>query len=189
MVSVPAGSFGRSHCIFLSYCKAFRVDPRQEAEPDITAGGSTIRYRSTSGANASVPDFSALFGCCGELARKSIYARRKAFRTTTLSLGLSFLAFISFLNLETISGIFTEDTYFNQYRDKWDFLLSIDASEVPDSGLTDEITKIEGVKSCLTYRRLKAQAALPEELFSSQLKETGIGNLNDQIKKVTTANI
>ena len=127
--------------------------------------------------------FSALFGCCGELARKSIYARRKAFRTTTLSLGLSFLAFISFLNLETISGIFTEDTYFNQYRDKWDFLLSIDASEVPDSGLTDEITKIEGVKSCLTYRRLKAQATLPEELFSSQLKETGIGNLNDQIKK------
>ncbi|PXX57304.1 putative ABC transport system permease protein [Hungatella effluvii] len=132
--------------------------------------------------------FSALFGCCGELARKSIYARRKAFRTTTLSLGLSFFAFISFLNLETISGIFTEDTYFNQYRDKWDFLLSIDEREGADSGLTDEITKIEGVKSCLTYRRFKAQAALPEELFSSQLKETGIGNLNDQIIKSDDGN-
>ena len=57
MVSVPARSFGRGHCIFLSYCKAFCVDPRQEAEPDITAGGNTIRYRSTSGANASVPYF------------------------------------------------------------------------------------------------------------------------------------
>lgn len=132
--------------------------------------------------------FSALFGCCGELARKSIYARRKAFRTTTLSLGLSFLAFISFLNLETISGIFTEDTYFGRYRDTWDFLLRIDEKEVYDSGITGEIAKIDGVESCLTYRKFEAQAILSEELFSRQLQETGIGALTEQIKKEGSGN-
>lgn len=55
-----------------------------------------------------------------EIARRSIYARRKSFRTASLSLTLSYLAFSLFLNLWVISGISRQITYFERYWDTWD---------------------------------------------------------------------
>ena len=72
---------------------------------------------------------SALFGIWGELAQKSIYARRKAFRASTISLFLSFLAFVTFLNLQAMSAFSTQETYFDRYRGIWDF--QIDLNPLP----------------------------------------------------------
>ncbi|MDR2932250.1 MAG: FtsX-like permease family protein, partial [Oscillospiraceae bacterium] len=64
--------------------------------------------------------FGLLFGAEGTLARKSLYARRKVFRTSVLSLTLSVLVFSTFLNVMTLSDISTEQTYFERYKNTWD---------------------------------------------------------------------
>lgn len=55
-----------------------------------------------------------------EMAHRSMYVRRKAFRTGNLSLTLSFLAFSLFLNFWTISSVSRQLTYFGRYWDTWD---------------------------------------------------------------------
>ncbi len=116
---------------------------------------------------------SHLFGIEGELARKSLYARRRAFRTSTLSLTLSFLVFSAFLNLETISRLSTKYTYFERYHDKWDLMLSItDTGDQKDAFLTS-IRDIPGVKSCISYRKETAYTYLTKDQFSNELLDTG----------------
>lgn len=124
---------------------------------------------------------SSLFGLHGELARKSIYARRKAFRTSVISITFSFLAFVTFMNLETISGISTQHTYFERYRDKWDFYFHADEAELREKELLAHIRQIEGVQSCIAYRKITAHTRLAEEQLSQEVKNIGISSLNTGI--------
>lgn len=57
---------------------------------------------------------SRFFGVEGELAGKSLYARRKAFRISSVSLLLSLVIFSAFLNTDTISSLSTKRTYFDR---------------------------------------------------------------------------
>ena len=61
-----------------------------------------------------------LFGLEGELAGNALKARKKALRTSTLSLTLSFLGFTLILCFFTLSGISTRSTYFERYQDVWE---------------------------------------------------------------------
>ncbi|WP_352427072.1 ABC transporter permease, partial [Enterocloster asparagiformis] len=67
-----------------------------------------------------------LFGIEGELARKSLYARRRAFRTAGISLTLACFVFSAFLNFEVVSYLHTYHTFFERYKDTWDLLLALD---------------------------------------------------------------
>lgn len=116
--------------------------------------------------------FSSVFGISGELARKSIYSRRKALRTSTVSLVLSFLALMSFLNLDTISGISTQRTYFDRFRDKWDLRLAAKEMQNQEQEMTGKIRRIEGVKNCVSYKIITASAKLSQNMFSNELKKT-----------------
>ena len=69
--------------------------------------------------------FSKIWGVEGELARKSLYARRKAFRASSLSLTLSFMVFSLFLNFWVLSGLSTKYTYFERYKDTWDLMAAV----------------------------------------------------------------
>lgn len=55
-----------------------------------------------------------------EMTRRYMDTRRKAFRTSFLSLTLSFLAFSLFLNVWTISSASRQITYFEKYWETWD---------------------------------------------------------------------
>lgn len=55
-----------------------------------------------------------------EMARRSMRVRKRAFRTASLSLTLSCLAFSLFLNFWVISGASRQVTYFDRYWDIWD---------------------------------------------------------------------
>lgn len=123
-----------------------------------------------------------LFGIEGELAGKSLYAKRKAFRTSTVSITLSFLAVITFFNLERISGLSTQKTYFQKYGDKWDFLLTAEEMEENGNKLLDELRGIDGVRRCTGYKKVKADVWIPQNLFSGRLQTAGIENLNRNIK-------
>ena len=115
--------------------------------------------------------YTALFGAVGGLAGKSAYSRRKLLRTSALSLTFSFLAFTAFLNLEVISGISTQRTYFDRYRDKWDVMLTTLERQKDEHMLLDGIRAMEGVEECVSYKKIMAAALLPEEALSRELIE------------------
>lgn len=116
---------------------------------------------------------SHLFGIEGELARKSLYIRRKAFRTATLSLTLSFLAFSIFLNMEKLSGISTKYTFFERYKDTWDLMLSIQDIEDGQEELLDNLRAVPGVKKCISYQVDEAYTLITKEMFSDELVTAG----------------
>ncbi len=115
---------------------------------------------------------SAFLGIEGELARKSMHGRRRAFRTAILSLTLASLVFFSFVNLEAISGISTKYTYFERYKDRWDLMLTMDGAEGGEA-LAAEIRKIEGVSSCVAFRSISASAWLTWDMLSPELTALG----------------
>jgi len=56
---------------------------------------------------------SAIFGIEGELSRKSLYTRKKALRTATICLTISFLVFTFFQNFMTVSEVSLKQTLVN----------------------------------------------------------------------------
>ena len=119
---------------------------------------------------------SKLSGIYGELARKSLYARRKMMRTSALSLTLSCLALFAFLSFETISGNFTQMTYFERFRDSWDFMLTVSGREDAEP-LLGAIREMRGVRDCIAYRRTEGTAVvfvLDEESFQTYCDSAGV---------------
>lgn len=125
--------------------------------------------------------FSKIFGIYGELAKKSIYSRKKALKASTLSLSLSFLGFISFLNLETISGISTQHTYFERYRDKWDLMLTTTDMQDKEDYLLNKIRSIDDVKNCIAYKKVSSSTNLTADKLNRELSELGIDRLTENI--------
>ncbi|WP_055666616.1 ABC transporter permease [Desnuesiella massiliensis] len=116
---------------------------------------------------------SSLFGVEGELARKSLYARRKAFRTSSLSLTLSLLAFSIFLCFNTLSRISTKHTYFERYKDSWDLMITVENQNIFEIKVLQEINEIEGVESCTAYQKALVYTWISEEQTSGELKTLG----------------
>lgn len=116
---------------------------------------------------------SRYLGIEGELARKSLYSRRRAFRTATISLTLSFLVFSAFLNLNVISSLSTGYTFFERYKDVWDLMLTVDKGEEDQTELLSDIRKLQGVKSCISYQKVAAYTELEESMLSDELVQLG----------------
>lgn len=116
--------------------------------------------------------FSKLFGVEGELARKSIYVRRKEFRTATVCLMLSFFVLSIFLNFMTISEISTSKSYWNRYENVWDIMVEV-KGESPDDEILDTIRKTENVSSAQLYKTINLQTVLTETDLSDKLIEEG----------------
>lgn len=116
--------------------------------------------------------FSKLFGVEGELARKSIYVRRKEFRTATICLMLSFFVLSIFLNFMTISEISTGKSYWNRYENVWDIMVEV-KGESPENEILNIIRKTENVSSALLYKTINFQTALTESALSDELIEKG----------------
>ena len=68
------------------------------------------------------PILSILFGTEGELAGNALKAQRKALRTSTLSLIMSFMGFTMMLCFFSITDLYTKYTYFQRYQDVWDMM-------------------------------------------------------------------
>lgn len=116
--------------------------------------------------------FSKLFGVEGELARKSIYVRRKEFRMATICLMLSFFVLSIFLNFMTISEISTSKSYWNRYENAWDIMVEI-KGENPDDEILDAIRKTENISSALLHKTVNFQTVLIESDLSDELIEKG----------------
>ncbi len=121
---------------------------------------------------------SLIFGIEGELARKSLYARRKSLRTSTLSLTLSFFSFSIFLCFITLSEISTNYTYFERYQNAWDIMVTLRDPNIIEQNedLRDKMIQIrsmEDVESTSVYQKALAFTYVEEDMLSNELQALG----------------
>lgn len=126
---------------------------------------------------------SLLFGIEGELAGNALKAQRKAFRTSTVSLTLSFLAFTLMTCTFTLSRISTDYTYFQKYQDKWDIMTLIKDTKIEDFELTEDLQKLPEAQ-CTIYQKAAAKTWISKEWRSEEL--TALGNFDKEIEKTVT---
>ena len=121
---------------------------------------------------------SAIFGIYGELARKSLYSRRKAMRIGTMSILLAVLSCVSLLNMFGVSNLSTEKTYFDRYEDNWDFLVASEESTYSKE-LLNNIRNIDGVLRCIVHKKVTGNTQILGEYLSGDVQELGLENLNN----------
>lgn len=119
------------------------------------------------------PVLSLLFGLEGELAGNALKGRKKALRTSTVSLTLSFLGFTMMMCFFTLSDISTQQTYFARYQDAWDVMVTVKDTDIVDFGLTEELAGIEGVRDLQVYQKAEAITRVFKEDLSPELISAG----------------
>lgn len=124
----------------------------------------------------SLSRLSGMLGIYGELAANALQARRKSYRTATVSLTLSFLVLASFLCIHSAS-VAGMEVYQTQEK-RWagqDILVTL--YHVPTqedfAAVTGRIGSAEGVESALWYNTLRTAVWLPEDGFSAAFEEKG----------------
>lgn len=116
---------------------------------------------------------SLLFGMEGELAGNALKAQKKALRTSTLSLTLSFLGFTVMLCFFTLSGISTNHTYFERYQDAWDVMVTVKDTGIEIIEKTKEIKGLQGVQNCIAYQKAESVCTIPETDISDEVNALG----------------
>lgn len=120
---------------------------------------------------------SAFFGVYGELARKSLFARRKAMRIGTMSILLAVFACISILNMLGVSGLSTQRTYFDRYKNNWDFLVTVKGDTYSED-LLDEIRNTNDVTGCIVHRIVNSSTKIPADYLSADVQKLTLEKLN-----------
>lgn len=116
---------------------------------------------------------SLVFGMEGELAGNALKAQKKALRTSTLSLTLSFLGFTVMLCFFTLSGISTSHTYFERYQDAWDVMVTVKDTGIENIEQLEEIRGLQGVRSSVVYQKAAAVCSIPKTNISNEVNALG----------------
>ncbi len=119
------------------------------------------------------PILALLWGVEGELAGNALKAQRKALRTASLSLVLSFLAFTIMQCFFTLSGISTKETYFEKYQGSWDILVTLKDTDVDAFQETGTVQGLPGVEDAVVYQRASAKTIVEEARISEALEALG----------------
>lgn len=152
---------------FSAFFSARRLGKKEVLE--LLRGGEEVRADRVKGFRL----FSSLFGVEGELARKSLYVRRKSFRPAVLSLTFSFLAISIFLNMMALSDISTQETYFERYGDVWDLMLTVEPDSGEKEGLLTKLREIPEVSECTAYQIGNFSGVVAEGLLSDEIRMAG----------------
>ena len=120
---------------------------------------------------------SAIFGIYGEMARKSLFVRRKAMRVGTMSILFAVFACISILNMLGVSGLSTQRTYFDRYKNNWDFLVTI-KGDTYSKDLLNDIRNTEDITGCIVHQIVNGNTQIPAEYLSEEVKQLGLEKLN-----------
>lgn len=116
---------------------------------------------------------SFFFGLEGELASNALKAQKKAWRTATLSLTFSFMAFTLMQCFFTLTDISTRMTYFEKYQDVWDVMVTVKDTEMDTFGGTKQMQELLDVRSCTVYQKAEAKRLITEEEISGQFRAAG----------------
>lgn len=119
------------------------------------------------------PVIARLFGFEGELAANALKAQKKALRTASISLTLSFLGFTLMLCALSLSDISTRHTYFEKYQHAWDEMVTIYDTRIEEFDMTDKLREIKGVEDLIVYQKAESWVTVPEDWLSDELGELG----------------
>lgn len=125
-----------------------------------------------------------LFGVEGELAGNALKAQKKALRTASLSLILSFMAFSIMQSFFSLSRISTRETYFERYQDVWDIMVTIQDVDVEHFEEVEKLQGLDGAQNAILYQRAMAKRIIAEEEMSEAMKSFG-GFSHDSGNNVT----
>ncbi len=153
--------------LFSAWMPARKLSRKPPLEAIRNAGGLQLKKKK----NARV--LSLLFGIEGELAGNALASQKKALRTTTLSLTLSFLGFTMMLCFFTLSGISTRETYFEKYQDVWDIMITVKDTSIEAFKLTEALQKVPGVNDGIVYQKTMESTSLGAEWLSEELAAAG----------------
>ncbi len=116
---------------------------------------------------------SCFFGIEGELAGNALKAQKKAMRTASISLTLSFLAFSFMMCFFAIMRISQRETYFEKYQDAWDIMAEVMDTEIDAFDETDALQTISGVRSSVVYQKAAAKRVVAETELSEEMRAAG----------------
>ena len=116
---------------------------------------------------------SRLFGIEGELAGNALKAQKKALRTSTLSLTLSFLGFTLMLCFFTLSEISTNHTYFERYQDAWDVMATVKDAKAEAFAYEDEIGALDNTDSIIYQKANALCFIMDDSSFAKYCEQTG----------------
>lgn len=124
----------------------------------------------------SLARLGGLFGLPGELAATALQARKKSYRTATISLTLSFLTLACFLCINSASE--AGNAVYQTEQKKWaeqDILVTLMNVTTPEDygAVTQKIDGLSGMKSAVWYNQLNAAVWLPETGFSQEFADKG----------------
>lgn len=110
-------------------------------------------------------------GIEASLATQSLRARRRTMRTANASIALAVLAFVTLMNVETLSRLSTQATYFERYDGVWDVRVSVTdgAAAGADEALLKELRSMDGVASVTLGDEYKAESG---DLFYNVLVDS-----------------
>nr|WP_305182040.1 ABC transporter permease [uncultured Schaedlerella sp.] len=116
---------------------------------------------------------SCFFGIEGELAGNALKAQKKAMRTASISLTLSFLAFSFMMCFFAIMRISQRETYFEKYQDAWDIMAEVRDTEIDVFDETDALQMLSGVRSSVVYQKSAAKRVVAETELSEEMRAAG----------------
>ena len=116
---------------------------------------------------------SLIFGVEGELAGNALKAQRKAMRTASISLVLSFLAFSFMMCFLTVTILSQKETYFERYQDAWDVMVTVKNTEIDTFCQTDLLQGLPDIQSSVVYQKAAAKCILTDKDISEELRAAG----------------
>ena len=74
------------------------------------------------------------------------------------------------MNMFGISNLSTEKTYFDRFKDNWDFLVTSEEGNYSKE-LLDEIRNIDGVSSCIVHKIVSSNTQISGEYLSGDVQK------------------
>ena len=153
--------------LFSAYIPAKKLSKITPIEAIKNTGGLQLKKKKKSRI------LSLLFGIEGELAGNALKAQKKALRTATRSLTLSFLAFTIMLCFFTLSGISTNYTYFERYQDVWDVMVTVKNTDISEFEMIESLQAKPELGSFTVYQKAVAVSNISNDMQSEELKALG----------------
>ena len=119
---------------------------------------------------------SSRFGISGELASNALTARKKSYRTATISLCLSFLLLTGFLYIITAQNA-AKEVFRTQDEAEGHIFLSISDGRAPEQKALDELKEVPGVQKYILYDKMPCATWITPDQASDDV-ETHLGGFD-----------
>ena len=124
---------------------------------------------------------SSRFGISGELAANALAARRRSYRTATISLCMSYLLLTGFLYIVTTQNA-AREIYQTQEEKEGHIFLTISDGRVPEQKALDEIKEVSGISQSVLYSKMPCATWVTKEQAADDI-DTYLGGFDEIVSE------